>query len=138
MTRAVSRVCRAALAAWLLVAGCGGRDEASSPEAAVRALIATARAGDRAAVYARLGPRTRARIEALLVSGHRSGGARLLGPQDLLAVGWLPPAWEAAGTGLVGREGNEADVEVFSATGDRQTVRAVREGRGWKVELPLR
>jgi len=122
----------------LLAASCSGRDEASSPEDAVRALIATARAGDRAAVYAHLGPRTRGRIEALLVSGHRSGGARLLKPQDLLAVGWLPPAWEAAGTRLISRDGNEADVEVFSATGDRQTVHTVREGRAWKVELPLR
>ncbi len=121
-----------------LAASCSSRDEASSPEAAVRALIATARAGDRAAVYANLGPRTRARIQAMLVSGHRSGGARLLKPQDLLAVGWLPPAWEAAGTRLIGREGNEADVEVFSATGDRQAVHTVREGRAWKVELPLR
>jgi hypothetical protein len=25
-----------------------------------------------------------------------------------------------------------------SATGDRQTVRTVREGKSWKVELPLR
>ena len=125
-------------AAALLLAACGGRDESSTPEAAVRALIATARAGDRAAVYAHLGPRTRARIEALLVSGHRAGGARLLKPQDLLAVGWLPPAWEVAGTRQVAREGNDADVEVFSATGDRQTVHTVREGRGWKVELPLR
>ena len=122
----------------LLAVSCGGRDEATSPEDAVRALIATARAGDRAAVYAHLGPRTRARIEALLVSGHRSGGARLLKPQDLLAVGWLPPAWEASGTRLIAREGTEADVEVFSATGDRQTVHTVREGRAWKVELPLR
>lgn len=122
----------------LLAASCSGRDEASSPEDAVRALIATARAGDRAAVYAHLGPRTRGRIEALLVSGHRSGGARLLKPQDLLAVGWLPPAWEAAGTRLISRDGNEADVEVFSATGDRQAVHTVREGRAWKVELPLR
>ncbi|HVV15692.1 MAG TPA: hypothetical protein VHH90_00705 [Polyangia bacterium] len=131
------RLARVAVAA-LTLAACGGRDESSTPEEAVRALIATARAGDRAAVYARLGPRTRARIEALLVSGHRAGGARLLKPQDLLAVGWLPPAWEAAGTRQVARDGNDADVEVFSATGDRQTVHTVREGRGWKVELPLR
>ncbi|MFL5306888.1 MAG: hypothetical protein ACJ8F1_16855 [Polyangia bacterium] len=131
------RLARVAVAA-LLLAACGGRDESSTPEAAVRALIATARAGDRAAVYAHLGPRTRARIEALLVSGHRAGGARLLKPQDLLAVGWLPPAWEAAGTRQVARDGNDADVEVFSATGDRQTMHTVREGRGWKVELPLR
>jgi hypothetical protein len=129
-----------ALAVWLVAGslGCGGRDSGSSPEAAVRSLIAAARAGDRTAVYERLGPRTRAHIEALLVATHRTGGARMLAPSDLVAVGWLPPAWEPAGTRVIRREGNEADVEVFSATGERQPIHVVREGRSWKVELPIR
>jgi hypothetical protein len=129
-----------ALTAWLAVAalGCAGRDDGSSPEAAVRTLIAAARAGDRTAVYERLGPRTRAHIDALLVATHRTGGARMLVPSDLVAVGWLPPAWEPAGTRVVHRDGEEADVEVFSATGERQPVRVVREGKSWKVELPVR
>jgi hypothetical protein len=38
----------------------------------------------------------------------------------------------------VHREGDDADVEVFSATGERQPVHVVREGRSWKVELPIR
>ena len=130
-------------AAWLamtagLAAGCSARDDGSSPEAAVRSLIAAARAGDRGAVYDRLGPRTRAHIEALLIATHRTGSARMLVPADLVAVGWLPPAWEPAGTRVLHRDGAEADVEVYSATGDRQTVRTVREGKSWKVELPLR
>ena len=29
---------------------------------------------------------------------HRTGGTRMLRPQDLVTVGWLPPAWEPAGT----------------------------------------
>ncbi|HVV48414.1 MAG TPA: hypothetical protein VHO06_02035 [Polyangia bacterium] len=128
----------ALLAAALAPLGCTGRDDGSSPEAAVRSLIAAARAGDRGAVYERLGPRTRAHLEALLLATHRNGGARLLTPADLVAVGWLPPAWEPAGTRLVRREGNDADVEVYSATGDRQSVHTVREGRSWKVELPIR
>ena len=71
--------------------GCGGRDD---PEAAVASLIAAARAGDRAAVYARFGPRTRSRIDGLLSSAQRTGGTRMLRPEDLVTVGWLPPAWE--------------------------------------------
>ena len=122
--------------AWLAAAaGCGGR---AGPEAAVESLIAASRAGDRAAVYARFGPRTRARIEGLLSSAQRTGGTRTLRPEDLVTVGWLPPAWEPAGTRLLRRDGTEADVEVFSAAGDRQAIRTVQEGKTWKVELPFR
>ncbi len=132
MTRA-----RVALLAGALLAaiGCGGRED---PEAAVESLIAAARAGDRAAVYARFGPRTRARIDGLLASAQRTGGTRMLRPEDLVTVGWLPPAWEPAGTRLLRRDGPEAEVEVFSAAGDRQAIRTVQEGKSWKVELPFR
>jgi len=128
---------RAALLACALmaIAGCGGR---ADPEAAVESLIAASRAGDRAAVYARFGPRTRARIDGLLSSAQRTGGTRALRPEDLVTVGWLPPAWEPAGTRLLRRDGTEAEVEVFSAAGDRQAIRTVQEGKTWKVELPFR
>jgi hypothetical protein len=119
-------------------AGCGGRDDGSSPEAAVESLIAAARAGDRAAVYARFGPRTRARVDDLLSSAQRTGGTRMLRPEDLVTVGWLAPAWEPAGTRLLRRDGTEAEVEVFSAAGDRQAIKTVQEGKAWKVELPFR
>ena len=121
--------------ALLAAAGCGRRDD---PEAAVESLIAASRAGDRAAVYARFGPRTRARIDGLLSSAQRTGGTRTLRPEDLVTVGWLPPAWEPAGTRLLRRDGTEAEVEVFSAAGDRQAIRTVQEGKTWKVELPFR
>ena len=121
--------------ALLAAAGCGRRDD---PEAAVESLIAASRAGDRAAVYARFGPRTRARIDGLLSSAQRTGGTRALRPEDLVTVGWLPPAWEPAGTRLLRRDGTEAEVEVFSAAGDRQAIRTVQEGKTWKVELPFR
>jgi hypothetical protein len=128
----------AILALTTLGTGCDARDDGSSPEAAVRSLIAAARAGDRAAVYERFGPRTRAHIEALLAATHPTGGARMLAPEDLVTVGWLPPAWEPSGTRLLHREDNEAEVEVYAATGDRQAVHTVREGKVWRVELPLR
>jgi hypothetical protein len=118
--------------------GCSGRDGGSSPEAAVLSLIAAARAGDRLAVYQRFGPRTRARIDDLLSSARRTGATRVLRPEDLVTVGWVPPAWEAAGTRLLRRDGDDAEVEVYSGGGDRQSVRVVREAKSWKVELPLR
>jgi len=127
------------VAALALAGGaCSTHDEGASPESAVQLLIASARAGDRLAVYQRLGPRTRSRIEEQLASARKTGGTRMLRPEDLVTVGWVPPAWEAAGTRLLRRDGTEAEVEVYSATGDRQTVNVVREGRSWRVELPLR
>lgn len=119
-------------------AGCSSRDDGSSPETAVQSLIAAARAGDRLAVYQRFGPRTRARIDDLLSSARRTGATRILRPEDLVTVGWVPPAWEAAGTRLLRRDGDDAEVEVYSGGGDRQSVRVVREAKSWKVELPLR
>jgi hypothetical protein len=117
---------------------CSGHDGGSSPEAAVQSLITAARAGDRLAVYQRFGPRTRARIDDLLSSARRTGATRVLRPEDLVTVGWVPPAWEAAGTRLLHRDGDDAEVEVYSGGGDRQSVRVVREAKSWKVELPLR
>jgi hypothetical protein len=122
----------------LAASGCSTRDDGSSPESAVQALIAAARAGDRLAVYQRFGPRTRARIDELMSSAHRTGATRVLRPEDLVTVGWVPPAWEAAGTRLLRRDGDDAEVEVYSGNGDRQSVRVVREAKSWKVELPLR
>ncbi|HVU49134.1 MAG TPA: hypothetical protein VHL80_00510 [Polyangia bacterium] len=132
------RLAALALAAMLAAAGCSSHDDGSSPEAAVQSLIAAARAGDRLAVYQRFGPRTRARIDDLLSSARRTGATRVLRPEDLVTVGWVPPAWEAAGTRLLHRDGDEAEVEVYSGGGDRQSVRVVREAKSWKVELPLR
>ena len=122
----------------MVTAGCGGRDGGSNPEAAVRSLIAASRAGDRAAVYNRFGPRTRARVEGLLAAARRTGGTRVLNPEDLVTVGWLPPAWEPAGMRLLRQDETEAEVEVYSAAGDRQALVTVKEGKTWKVELPFR
>ncbi len=122
----------------VFLSGCSGGDAGWSPEAAVTQLIASARAGDGASVYRRLGPRTRGRIETILATARKTGGARLLRPEDLVTVGWVPPAWEASNVHEQSRSGDEAEVEVASAAGDRQNVRVVREGKRWTVELPLR
>lgn len=99
-------------------------------------MIAAARAGDRPAVYRRLGPRTRARVQAVKATTKRTGGRLALAPEDFLSVGWAPPAWEPAGVRSLRRGEDAAEVEVYSAAGDRHTVQVVREGDEWKVELP--
>ncbi len=126
---------------WLLIlaflaGACSSRDRSDNPEGAVQLFIAAARSGDRAAVYQRLGPATRQRIEALLVSSHHQSGRSIARPEDFFSVGWAPPAWEPAGVRTVHREGDHAEVEVYSAAGDRHSLTLVREGKEWKIELP--
>ena len=124
-----------ALTVWL---GCSSSEPGASPEAAVAQLIAAARSGNCSAVYHRLGPRTRSHIEDILAAARKSGGARLLRPEDLVTVGWVPPAWEATSIHELHRQGDQAEVDVSSAAGDHQTITVVREGKRWMVELPLR
>jgi hypothetical protein len=124
--------------ALVLPLGCSGRSEGRSPEGAVELLINAARTGDKAAVYQRLGPRTRARIDALQDATRRTGGRLVMKPEDFLSVSWAAPAWDPAGTRTLRRDDSTAEVEVYSGTGDRHTLPLVREGQEWKVELPER
>jgi len=124
------------LAGALALAACSGG--ASSPEGAVERLVTAARTGDRAGVYARLGPATRARLDALVMASRKMSGRVALKPQDFLSVGWAPPAWELAGMRTLRRDDSTADVEVYAATGDRHIVTLVRDGDEWKIELPGR
>jgi hypothetical protein len=119
-----------------LVVACSGRGQARNPEGAVRLLIASAHAGDRAGAFRRLGPRTRARIEALHESTRRTGGRLVLKPEDFLSVGWARPDWEFTGLRTLRRDDTSAEVEVYSDNGDRHALQLVREGDEWKVELP--
>lgn len=128
-------VVRAALAL-VLCLGCAGRESATNPEGAVRLLIAAARSGDRARVHDRLGPATRSRLETLRSTARTMSGRLELAPPDFLAAGWARAAWEPADVRTLRRSESAAEVEVFSAAGDRHAVTVVREGAEWKVELP--
>jgi hypothetical protein len=119
----------------LAAAGCSEGTQARSPEGPVQLFVAAAKAGDRSVVFQRLGPRTRARLAALHLASRRTGGRLALKQEDFLAVGWAPPAWEPAGSRTLRRDDTTAQVEVYSAAGDRHTVDLVREGQEWKVEL---
>ena len=127
---------RFVLVVGFLLAGCSSRDRADNPEGAVHLFIAAARSGDRAAVYQRLGPTTRSRIDTLLSSSQYHGGRTIARPEDFFSVGWAPPAWEPAGVRTVHRDAERAEVEVYSAAGDRHSLTLVKEGRDWKIELP--
>jgi hypothetical protein len=127
---------RALVLAALVASACSDARQARSPEGAVQLFVTAARAGDRAAAYQRLGPRTRARMAALQALTKRTGGRLALKPEDFLSVGWAPPAWEPAGIRTLHRDEATAQVEVYSPAGDRHTVDLVREGQQWKVELP--
>jgi hypothetical protein len=130
---------RAALSvAFLLLAGCSGGEGPENPEGAVRLFIAAARTGDRGSVLQRLGPATRARMEALQNDSRRLSGRLMMKTEDFLSVGWAPPAWEPSGTRILRRDRVSAEVEVYSSTGDRHTLWLAREGREWKIELPGR
>ena len=126
---------RLAVFAFALVLACGSSEGPESPEGAVRLFIAAARTGDRGSVFARLGPATRARIETLEGSIRPLSGRTQIKPEDFLSVGWAPPAWEPAGTRLLRRTRESAEVEVYSSAGDRHALSLVREGRDWKIEL---
>jgi hypothetical protein len=123
---------------FLLLAGCSGGDGPENPEGAVRLFITAARIGDRGSVLQRLGPATRARIEALQSASRRLSGRMMMKPEDFLSVGWAPPAWEPAGTRVLRRDRDSAEVEVYSSSGDRHAMWLVRESREWKIELPGR
>jgi hypothetical protein len=121
------------LALALALVACGG---ARSPDGAVRALAEAAEAGDRDAVYALLGPATRARLAADADHAAQAAGRRELGPVDLVAAGWSPPAWRAADFDVLTRSGDRATVEIRGPGHERETVTCVLVGGQWRVELP--
>jgi hypothetical protein len=129
------RLMRPIFAALALAAACSD-SQGTHPEGAVQLFLNAARSGDRAIVYQRLGPRTRARLAGLQDATRRTAGRLAMKPEDFLSVGWAPPAWEPAGTRTLRRDDATAQVEVYSPAGDRHTVDLVREGKEWKIELP--
>lgn len=114
-------------------AACGGT---RSPDGAVRALAEAAEAGDNDAVYALLGPATRARLATDAAHAAQAAGRRELGPRDLVAAGWSPPMWHAADFDVLSRAGDRATVEVRGAAHERETLTCVLVDGQWRVELP--
>lgn len=123
---------RAVVAIALVLAACGTR----SPEGAVRALAEASEAGDRDAVFALLGPATRARLAADAERAAHEAGRHELAAVDLIGAGWSAPRWRAVDFDVLTRAGDRATVEVRGAAHERETLSCVLVDGDWRVELP--
>jgi hypothetical protein len=119
---------------FVLLAGCNAGTR--SPAGAARALAEASQAGDRAAVWRLLGPKTRARLEADAARAGVLAGRRPVPPEQMLAVGWFTPRWQPEEFHVRSRSGDQAVVEVVGPHGESETVDCTRVGGEWKVELP--
>lgn len=121
----------------ILVGGLGGCSAGTrSPVGAVHTLIEASLDGDRGAVWRLLGPATRERLRQGAKRAAEMSGRRAVVPEELLAVGWLPPRFHVDEVRELERSGDHATVEVRGRAGERETVACVRVGGAWKVELP--
>lgn len=118
----------------LLLAGCSAGTR--SPSGAVRAFAEAAESGNRAEVWRLLGPRTRARLSKDAQRAAEMSGRREVAPEEMLAVGWLPPRFHIDDVRELERSGDRATVEVSGRSGERETVECVRTAGAWQVELP--
>jgi hypothetical protein len=113
--------------------GCGADDR--SPEGAVRAFIAAARAGDEEALWELLSPATRARVsEAAVAAGDRAGESHRYRPLDVLDVG--SGEGHYAPTDIVAREieGDRVTVDVLGPN-RRDAIEVVKVDGRWKIDL---
>jgi hypothetical protein len=128
---AATALAAVAVAAAVAGRGCGGADQ--TPDGAVRAFAAAARAGDRETMLELLGPKTRRWLDEAAASGSRMvGGARGFRPIELIGVG---PASGAARIAVRSEEGGVARVEVVDEQGNRSDLEVVEVDGRWRVEL---
>lgn len=128
---AATALAAVALAAAVAGRGCGGDDE--SPDGAVRAFAAAARAGNRETMIRLLGPRTRAWLADAAARGSRMvGGSRGFQPADLIGAG---PTSGAARIAVRSQEDGVARVEVVDEQGNRSDLEVVEVDGRWRVEL---
>ncbi len=134
LTLAASALAAVAFAAAAWGRGCGTADD--SPDGAVRAFVAAARAGDRDTVYQLLGPETRARLDrASKRATQLAGGPRRFGDLDLIGLGRLAEDWSPAGL-HTRREGGRILVDVKQQSGEVASVPVVEVDGHWRIEIP--
>jgi len=125
----------AAALAWAVGGrGCGETD--ASPVGAARAFVAAARAEDKAALWELLGPESRKVVTAAAAAAtDKVGGARRLGPLDVLDVGARAGTYAPTEIVLRDSDGTGATVDVLGPEGRRDSVHVVQVGGRWRVEL---
>jgi len=120
-----------ALAAAVGGRGCGGADR--TPDGAVRAFAAAARAGDRETMLELLGPKTRAWLADSAARGGRMvGGSHGWSAVDLIGTG---PTSGAARIAVRSQGGGVARVDVVDEQGNRSDLEVVEVDGRWRVEL---
>lgn len=123
-----------ALAATMLGRGCGVTKP--GPDAAVRAMIQAARAGDRKAVWRLLSPDTQRALEDRAQKATDLVGASTrYSALDLISVGAsddVPPPTDIK---VVSEGGDHAVVELGGPTG-RAQLELVRVDGRWRIDLP--
>lgn len=128
---AATALAAVALAAAVAGRGCGGDDE--SPDGAVRAFAAAARAGNRETMIQLLGPRTRAWLAEASARGTRMvGGSPGFEAVELIGAG---PPRGAARIAVRSREDGVARVEVVDEQGNRSDLEVVEVDGRWRIEL---
>jgi len=121
--------------AWAVgLRGCGEPD--GTPEGAVRAFVAAARAEDKAALWELLGPDSRRVVTAAAAAAtDKVGGARRVAPLDVLDVGARAGTYAPSEIVLASSDGASATVDVLGPEGRRDGVHVVQVGGRWRVEL---
>lgn len=125
------------LAALLLAAlgACNGEDR--SPDGAVRKLVRSVDEGNAAEVYRLLAPESqRGLVERARIANAQVGGGQRFKPEDLLALGHVPPRHELAGVKLVREQGDRATVQLSGKRGEREDVMLRKVEGHWRVILP--
>ena len=129
-----------ALAAVALAIGVGGRGcgaEDDSPEGAVRAFAAAARAGDRETMLALLGPATRQRLEDA-ARRHGQMVPAAPGQPRRAAIDMLgaDPSSAPARIAVREQQGGRAVADLVDGHGQRSSVVLVQVDGRWRIELP--
>ncbi|MFH0900657.1 MAG: hypothetical protein V2A73_08520 [Pseudomonadota bacterium] len=118
--------------------GCEPLD--SSPDGAVRALIAAARAGDTTTVFELLGPRTRDWLAAAAERATNTvGGSRRYRAADMLELKASSESGGVFSTAVRERNQDNAIVEIITGkepAGETRVAAVKTHGR-WRVELLL-
>ncbi len=133
LAAATTALAAVALAAAVAGRGCGPQDD--TPDGAVRAFDAAARAGDKRAVYELLGPETQSTL------AERADRASALGedryaPEDMIGLGETTTA-PTPTLEVVREKDGSAVVAITGDGGQRSTLNLVKIKGHWRVELEL-
>ena len=125
------------LAALLLAghASCDGEER--SPEGAVRRLVRSVDEGNASEVYNLLAPESqRALIERARIANAQVGGGQRFKPEDLLALGHVPPRYDLGSVKLVRSTGDRATVQLTGKRGAREDLELRKLDGRWRILLP--